>query len=166
MKRLTMLAVSFAVLPLFAQEEAQKPAATAPQPVVQEESPLVAAARRANRLGKKPRSPVITNDTLVKANAGTSRITTTDTQPPIKLNLSVKPQPTPEMVAAEKAKWERDKAALTEKAKQAEEAKNRRRLSIAAERAEEGMYGELEDPDAGDGERDLQEAQSAKPPQI
>ena len=92
MKRaLTMLAAAIA-LPLLAEEPAKttaaktadakpKAAATstaAPAPQ-QPESPLVAAARRANRLGKKPAN-VITNDNLVKAGSS-GHVTTTLSYP-------------------------------------------------------------------------------------
>jgi len=50
------------------------------QPAVQQDSPLVAAAKRANRLGKKP-SMVITNENLVHMNDGRGFTTTTGQQP-------------------------------------------------------------------------------------
>jgi len=77
MNRTLSLAVLFVVAaPLFAAEP--KPVANPTQPTTPTESPLVAAARRANRLGKKP-AYVITNDNLVTKGG---HITTTEQQIP------------------------------------------------------------------------------------
>jgi len=77
MNRTLTLAVFFvAAAPLFAAEP--KPIANPTQPTAPVESPLVAAARRANRLGKKP-GYVITNDNLVTKGG---HITTTEQQIP------------------------------------------------------------------------------------
>jgi hypothetical protein len=65
-----------AAAPLFAAEP--KPVANPTQPTAPVESPLVAAARRANRLGKKP-AYVITNDNLVTKGG---HFTTTEQQIP------------------------------------------------------------------------------------
>lgn len=171
MQRLTIVAVAFAALPLFAEDAKKsepKPAAqpAAAQAPAQEESPLVAAARRANRGAKKSKH-VITNENLVKANSGTARITTTEKLRPIDLSpLPAEVQPTPEMVAAQKAKEERAKVVIAEDERKAKAAAQEQRKAAAAERAEEGMYDEYEDPDYGEGERDLQQTQSEKPPQV
>lgn len=179
MKGLTMPAVALAALPLFAplfaEEQEKKPAAapaaqtsTAAQPAAaaSQDSPLVAAARRSNRLGKKPAN-VITNETLSKASTSSARITTTLNQPALNVNLPAVPAPTPEMAAAEKAKERRAKELAEEKAKAAAEARQERRAAAAAYRSEEGMYDELEDPDYGEGERDVQRTQpEQKPPQL
>jgi hypothetical protein len=77
MNRTLTLAMLFAAaVPLFAAEP--KPVANPTQPTAPVESPLVAAARRANRLGKKP-AYVITNDNLVTKGG---HFTTTDQQIP------------------------------------------------------------------------------------
>lgn len=77
MNRTLTLAVFFiAATPLFAAEP--KPVANPTQPTTPVESPLVAAARRANRLGKKP-AYVITNENLVTTGG---HFTTTDQQIP------------------------------------------------------------------------------------
>jgi len=171
MQRLTIVALALAALPLFADDAKKaeaKPAAqpAAAQATAQEESPLVAAARRANRGAKKAKH-VITNETLVKANSGTARVTTTEKQRPIDLSpLPAQVQPTPEMAAAQKAKEERAKVVIAEDERKAKTAAYEQRRAAAAERAEEGMYEELEDPDYGEGERDLQQTQTEKPPQV
>jgi hypothetical protein len=167
MKRPLMLAVAAAfALPLLAEDAAQKPAPAQPQAPAatqQQDSPLVAAARRANRLGKKPAN-VITNANLTKASG--ARVTTTKSQAPLRVPAAKPPRPTPEMVHAAKLEQQRkDAAAAEEKRKQAL-ADYEQRLAAAAARAEEGMHDELEDPDGGEGERDLQKVQSEKPPQV
>ena len=55
----------------------------AAQPQAQPDSPLVAAAKRANRLGKKPTN-VITNATL-KTSGTTAHVTTTEKQSAIQM---------------------------------------------------------------------------------
>lgn len=163
MKRLTMLALALAALPLLAQEEAKKPASQA-----QEDSPLVAAARRSNRLGKKP-AKVITNATLSKASGSTARVTTTETQPPILMPTTDKPRPTAEMLHLQRQKEARARAAAAEKLQKEAAERAERRAAAAAYRAEEGMYDDLEDPDYGEGEREHQRTQQEsgkKPPQV
>ncbi|HKO56377.1 MAG TPA: hypothetical protein VJ276_10900 [Thermoanaerobaculia bacterium] len=77
MKRLALAtAIVSIALPLAAAEATSQ---DAPKPAVQD-SPLVAAAKRANRLGKKP-AFVITNETLrTMTNA---HLTTSSTVPPL-----------------------------------------------------------------------------------
>ena len=175
MKRSSIVALALAALPLVAEEPAKKsepapqaaqasqqPAATA-QP---QDSPLVAAARRTNRLGKKP-SNVITNATLTKAGSASAHVTTTETQAPLILPAPLaEPAPTPEMVAKARADEQKKKAAAADEKKKKDLAAWEQKTRKAAERAEEGMYDSEEDPDYGDGERDLQKAQSQKPPQV
>src|SRR5262245_13514447 len=83
---LTMLAVPLAA------DEPKKESAPAPQ----QDSALVAAAKRTHRLGKKPTN-VITNETLKKSGTN-AHVTTTDTQ--AKIKMPAPPKPTPEMIAA------------------------------------------------------------------
>ena len=162
MKRLTMLAVALVALPLLAEEAAKKPV-PAPAPAAQEESPLVAAARRSNRLGKKPGSKVITNATLAKANAGTARITTTENTGTLNLPAPLPPaRPTPEMEAAAKAEYDRKAAAVAKQKRKDLELMRLKKLEAASVRAEDGMLEE-NDPDDGSGDRDVAAAQ--KPPQ-
>jgi hypothetical protein len=108
-----------------------------------EDSPMVAAAKRANRKGKKPAN-VITNETLSKS-GGSAHVTTTATQKPfVAPKPYVAPRPTPDMVAQQ----ERDAAkrrASTEAAAQvkAEEAK-KNTTEAAASTAEEGLFDDDE----------------------
>lgn len=168
MKRSLIVAVAAAVvLPLLAEDTAQKPAAQAQAPAAtqQQDSPLVAAARRANRLGKKPAN-VITNANLAKASG--ARVTTTKRQAPLNVPAPkiTEPRPTPEMAHAAKLEQQRKDAAAAEAKRKQAAADYEQRLAAAAARAEEGMHDELEDPDGGEGERDLQKVQSEKPPQV
>ena len=119
-----------------AQAAATTPAATVP---AAQDSPLVAAARRMNRLGKKPTN-VITNETLTKS-SGTAHVTTASTplKPIVLPPAAGTPNPTPEMVAAAKVAEERKKAemAAAQKAK-AEEAR-RGRVETGARMSEESL---------------------------
>ncbi len=95
MKHAIVLAILAVTIPLTAAEKKETstppPAATQQQP----DSPLVAAAKRAGRLNKKP-AFVITNETLAQMQGG--RLTTTNAQQPVAAPpLSTSPAPTPEM---------------------------------------------------------------------
>lgn len=179
MKRaLTIVAVALA-LPLLAEEPAKKteekaaaaakaqpvakpqPVTLTPAPAGQQDSPLVAAARRSNRLGRKPAN-VITNKTLRKASD--AHITTTENQ--TALQVPPPPGPTPEMIHAQKREDERRQREAAEKRKREIEEKRQERIANAAERAEEGLYGDGEGDDEATGERDLQKANAKKPPQF
>lgn len=109
----------------------------APEPAPAE-SAMVAAARRANRLGKKP-SRVITNETLKKSE-GTAHITTTKVQTPVVLPTTP-PRPPEAKPAVEPAK--EPPPPSEEELRKAREEKEKR-LAAAAEAAEQGYY---EDPD-------------------
>ena len=79
MNRVFTFAAAFVVAtPLFAAEP-PKPIANPVQQAPQGDSPLVAAAKRSGRLGKKP-AMVITNETLVRSGG---HFTTTSDQKPI-----------------------------------------------------------------------------------
>jgi hypothetical protein len=149
MKRVLTLTIALvAALPLFAEEkakttDAQQPASTttakpadAPAP---QDSPLVAAAKRMNRRGKKPTN-VITNETLTKS-GGTAHVTTAAT--PLKpINLpppAAEPNPTPEMAAAKKAADEKKRADAAAAAKQKAEAERQERIHTGARMAEESL---------------------------
>lgn len=175
MKRSSIVALALAALPLLAEEPAKQPepaakpaqASQPAQPAAQPDSPLVAAARRTNRLGKKKPANVITNATLTKAGSATAHVTTTETQAPLILPPPLAdPRPTPEMAAKARAEEQRKKDAAAQQKKQSDTAKWEQKMKQAAERAEEGMYDAEDDPDSGDGDRDLQKAQSEKPPQV
>ena len=148
MKRVLTLTIALAALPLLAEEKtkttgAQKPAdtttaapATAPAP---QDSPLVAAAKRMNRLGKKPTN-VITNETLTKS-GGTAHVTTSATphKPIVLPGPAAEPNPTPEMAAAKKAADERKRAEAAAAAKQKTEAERQDRINTGARMAEESL---------------------------
>jgi hypothetical protein len=175
MKRTLTTIAAVLALPLLAEEPAKtataaQPAqpgqptqisAPAPAPV---ESALVAAARRTNRLGKKPAN-VITADKLVKAGTGSGRVTTTDAQAPIKLpaELNAPPRPTPEMEAAR----QRDAQRKLEEAKaqrlKEEEAIRRQRRDAANAAADESLY-HADEGKRGSAEQQDEEGQ--KPPQF
>jgi len=135
MKRLltSAAAVLLAVPLLAAEQKTWDPPKTA-----QQDSPLVAAAKAANRLGKKP-AFVITNETL-KTMTNAHFTTTQNTHVP-----SVpKPEPTAEMVAREKAQKARDYA----EAQAAPKRKAQQEQRTRAERA----YGDHEDAMGLDGD--------------
>ncbi len=160
-------------LPLVADDakKSEKPAAKsetaapAPQPTTlseqpaaqQQDSPLVAAAKRTGRLGKKPTN-VITNET-VKSSGGNAHITTTKEQRALNMPpLPKAPRPTPEMVHAEKQQRLRLAEEQTaEKQRKAEEARQLR-LARAAEAAEEEHP---EDVDPAQAEKELRDAAAA-----
>ena len=151
MKRIvTAAAAVLLAVPLLAAE--QKTWDT-PQNV-QKDSPLVAAAKAANRLGKKP-AFVITNETLkTMTNA---HLTTTDNARKIEVP---KPVPTNDMVAHERAQQTRAaaeaQAAKTQKAQQERQAQIQR-----ANTDHEDSMGLDGDPAAV--ERKLEEQKSAPP---
>jgi hypothetical protein len=125
-----------------------------------QDSPMVAAAKRANRKGKKPAN-VITNETLNKTGAG-AHVTTAASQRPIVLPKDP-PAPTPEMVANQKRDEEKRRLAAqaVEQKKAAEE--RERALAAAAAAVEEGTY-ENPEHDPAEAEK-TQEDANRKPPQ-
>lgn len=151
MKRfVTAAAAVLLALPLLAAEQKTWDTSQA----APKDSPLVAAAKAANRLGKKP-AFVITNETLkTMTNA---HFTTTDNARSIEVP---KPVPTPDMVAHERAQQARataeTQAAKTQKAQQEQQA----RIQRANADHEDGM-GLDGDPAAV--EHKLEEQKSAPP---
>lgn len=110
-RTLTFAAILVVAAPVFAATP--KTVANPTQQVQQGDSPLVAAAKRANRLGKKP-AHVITNDDLVTTGG---HFTTTAQQSPITpLPPIATPQPPPRVTPA---------ASEMEKQKKAEEERQR-----------------------------------------
>ncbi|MGZ4777714.1 MAG: hypothetical protein ACXVH7_08655 [Thermoanaerobaculia bacterium] len=84
MKHVIVLAIVAVTIPLFAAEKKATPPAPTPTVTItaapaatqqQPDSPLVAAAKRSGRLGKKP-TFVITNETLVYMNGGRMSVAT------------------------------------------------------------------------------------------
>jgi hypothetical protein len=115
----------------------------------------VAAARRANRLGKKSASKVITNETL-KTSGQKAHVTTTET-----LRALPKGEVEPSQEVLELQQREKDrKAAAEAAAKKEKEAKKREaRVATAAENAEE-EYPDDVDPTMA--EKQLQDANKPK----
>ena len=118
--------------------------AVAETPQAQPDSPLVAAAKRANRLGKKPTN-LITNATL-KTSGGNAHVTTTATQPVIQMPRPLEPpRETPEMTAVRVQREERAKAAAqADVAKKAKE-EEQRKMEQQAAAAEDGYDGSQDD---------------------
>lgn len=117
---------------------------TAAAPQAQPDSPLVAAAKRANRLGKKPTN-VITNATL-KTSGATAHVTTTEKQSAIQMPKPLEPpRDTPEMAAAKAQQLHRAKAAeQAARDRQTQEEQKKKAQAEAAAR-EEGYDGTQDD---------------------
>jgi hypothetical protein len=166
MKRALILSLAGALaLPLFGEEPKQdtrvQPAQQAAAPVTAADSPLVQAAKRANRKNARKGTILITNDTLRNTKG---HITTTAAQAP--LNVP-EPKPGPEQQLADKqAKWEADKKRIedvrTENARKAAEHRQNLRRD-AVEQAEEGIY-EGEDTDPAAAEHAAEATGDRKPP--
>jgi hypothetical protein len=136
------------------------PALLAEEPAAQD-SPLVAAAKRANRKGKKPTN-VITNETLKKS-GGSAHVTSAEKQAPLKMPAPDPVlRPTPEMIHHAKIDAERKKEEETAAAKKKAEEQRKAKIASAAERAEE-EYPDDDDP--ADAERALGDAHGQSPEQ-
>lgn len=135
MRRLTTLAAALLIsAPLFAGD-APKTDKTQMQAAAPQDSPLVAAAKRAakKRTGK---ATVITNETLAKnANAG---ITTTESQPPITL-----PNPDAALIAMQqKAAQPQNQSGQTPRPSPLEAERQKRLAERAARGEEAGPYSD------------------------
>jgi type IV secretory pathway VirB10-like protein len=143
-RTLTIILVVILALPVLADEKKPEKTADAAKPQAPPDSPLVAAAKRANRLGKKP-TKVITNATLKSAGAN-AHVSTTD-KPALPLPKVLEPPAdTPEMAAVKAQQEQRAKAAeQAEKDRKAkdEEQQKARRESAAAEEGQEGDASEV-----------------------
>ena len=153
-------------LPVMAEEKTQQTASSGEKTaakaeatkaqtaaVPQADSPLVAASKRANRLGKKPTN-VITNETLKQSGAG-AHVTTTTQQPRFQApEYMPPPRPTPEMEAAtRRAAQEKELAKKAAQQQKAAEAEQMRRVAAAAA-ADDAYYteeAEYADPDSEEG---------------
>jgi len=159
------LALALLAFPL-AADDAKKtePKAAAPQPAP-EDSPLVAASKRMNRLGRKPKSKiVITNETLKQSGEG-AHVTTSEQQPAIKMPApSPATKPTPEMVAAKRTAEQKQAAARQTAAEQQAEQQKRERVAMAAEAAEEEYPDDVDPAQAEQALRDAHEAQKEQKP--
>jgi hypothetical protein len=135
MKRLTTLAAALLIAAPLVAADAPKTDNTQAQPAVAQDSPLVAAAKRASkkRTGK---TTVITNETLAKnPNAG---ITTTETQPPITL-----PSPDAALIAMQqKANQPQAKPVTVAQPSPAEQDRARRAAARAGNAEDAGPYSE------------------------
>jgi hypothetical protein len=169
MNRAALIALSaLLALPTLADEpakseDASAPAATstaAPAPATATDSPLVAAAKRSNRLGKKP-SKVITNESLGSP-VGTSHMTTAATQPPITLPPSPSNREA-EAAIAKRQEMEKRRKERERIAREKATAERQRQEALARAAAEEGVYdaeGADSDPNMG-----LAPPDAAPPPQ-
>lgn len=137
-------------------------AADTEQKPVQQDSPMVAAAKRANRKGRKPAN-VITNATLAKSGSGAHITTTTAQQPFVAPKPYVPPVPTPEM-AGQQARDAAKRRDAEEAAKQKKAAEAQKHAAAAAAAAsEEGLYDDAEVDPALAGQ--TEEPADRKPPQ-
>jgi len=170
MKRLILSAAAFALAaPLLAQQQpapasapaGQKPAekpkvqapASAPAPAAAAtDSPLVAAAKRTKRTGKKV--PVITNDNLSKAETSNAHITTTTNQRSVDIPEDPAIEEARKAEARQKALKQREERIAKDSAK--DDAAFREKLArVAAHQEEAGPYSD----DPSSNEKILEELQ-------
>ncbi len=146
----SMLTLALLALPVLAEEpkKTETPA---------QDSPLVAASKRANRLGKKKPANVITNETVKKSGA-TAHVTTTTN--PAKLPAPPPAKPA-ETVHAAKVTEQPKPAATTPEDKKKTEEERQRRLAMAAEAVEEEHP---DDVDPAQAEKELRDAQAEQKP--
>lgn len=145
----SMLTLALLALPVLADE----PKKTEPAP---QDSPLVAASKRSNRLGKKKPANVITNDTVKKSGA-TAHVTTTTNPAKLPAPPPAKPAQT---VHAPKVTDQPKPAATPEDNKKTEE-ERQRRLAMAAEAVEDEHP---DDVDPAQAEKELRDAQAEQKP--
>ena len=160
---LTIAAALALTLGAFADDQAATAAApatttTAPAAAAPVDSPLVAAAKRANRKGRKP-AHVITNDTLNKSGAGTHVTTTAQQRPLVMPKAPVPPRDVPTAPAGEVQKRIAEQEAAAKKAAESQTLS----AAEAAAAAEEGVYDDLE-TDPAQAEKAHEDA-NRKPPQ-
>lgn len=164
MKRVLPIVVALVVsgaVPAWGAEE-KRATGTAAAPAAQTDSPLVAAAKRTKRKGKKA-SNVITNETLRQSGAN-ARVTTTAVQRPFVVPKAYEPPaPTPEMVAAREREQQKRAAATAQAARTETEEARRVAAAAAAAAAEEGFYDDGE-ADPAQAEKAQQDANQQKPP--
>ena len=122
------------------QQEQQSSAAAATQ-----DSPLVAAAKRANR--GKPKSKIVITDESLKTGGQNARITTAAEQRPI--NVPPAARPTPEMLHAEKQAKQRE-AAAAQKAQKEKTAAGSTKKKSATDADVARLEGAVEGPEGVD----------------
>jgi hypothetical protein len=148
------LIVLVVALPLMADEpksdnkEKTSPATTttaAAAPAAQPDSPLVAAAKRANRKGRKSTAILITNENL-KTSGANAHVTSTTNSATIQMPKPLEPpRPTPEMEhARQQAEHQKQVAEQEAKVRKVKEEKERAAQQAAAA-AEEGYDGMQDD---------------------
>jgi len=129
---------------------------TSAQPAVaQSDSPLVAAAKRAHRLGKKSASKVITNETL-KTSGQNAHVTTTET---LRALPKGEAEPSQEVLELQEREKQRKAAAEAAAKKEKEAKQHEKKVSYAAENAEEEYP---DDVDPAMAEKKLQDANKPK----
>lgn len=132
------------------------PTTTAATTAAQPDSPLVAAAKRANRLGKKSASKVvITNDTL-KSSGSNAHVTTTET---LRALPKGQAEPSQEVLELQQREKNRKVAAEAAAKKEKEEKQRATKVRYAAENAEEEYP---DDVDPAQAEKQLQDANKPK----
>ncbi len=157
MKR-TLIVFALA-LPLMAEEPRSANTATAPAktettaqttstaaaPATQPDSPLVAAAKRANRKGRKSTAILITDENL-KSSGTNAHVTTTTNNTTIQMPKPLEaPHPTPEMEhVRQQAEHQKQVAEKEAKERKVQEDKERAAQRAAAA-AEEGYDGSRDD---------------------
>ncbi|HEY4641467.1 MAG TPA: hypothetical protein VII75_09005 [Thermoanaerobaculia bacterium] len=153
-RALSFAATLMIAAPLFAADP--KPVSNpTQQPPAQADSPLVAAAKRTNRLGKKP-GYVITNDNLVTTGG---HFTTTAQQVPL-----TTPLPSSNAAVNPQLQQQQQAAAAAEQAKQKKAEEDRRRLKGETRAQHEDDLYENEDPAAL--EHRMQQMQTKQPDQM
>ena len=137
------LALSLLALPLLAEEAKKtetpkpKPATTTAAPAQPaQDSPLVAAAKRSNRLGKKPASKVVITNESLKSSGSNAHITSPEQT--TELNMPRKPiEPDAEVFARQKAAAERTIAEQAAAKRQAQQAEKKQKAVSEVRKTEE-----------------------------
>jgi len=128
-------------------------------PLLAEDSAMVAAAKRANRLGKKPVSKIVITNETVKSSGANAHVTTTQQQKAIVLPVQEQVKPTAEEAAAKKVAERQKAEAQAAAAKQQAAGKKTAAMRDSAQNVEEEYPDDL---DPAQAEKQLQDAH--KPP--
>ncbi len=128
-------------------------------PLMAEDSAMVAAAKRANRLGKKPVSKIVITNESVKSAGANAHVTTTQQQKAIVLPPQEQVKPSAEEVAAKKVAERQKAEAQASAAKQQAAEQKTAAVRNAAQNVEEEYPDDL---DPAQAEKQLQDAH--KPP--
>ena len=161
-----MLALALPMLadePKKSEEPKPKPAQTttaAATTTATSDSPLVAAAKRSNRLGKKSTSKVITNDTL-KTSGQNAHVTTTAT---LRELPKGEPEPSQEVMQLQQREKDRKAAAEAAAKKEKEAKQHEMKAAYTAERAEEEYPDDVDPAQAEKQQQDANKPKEEKPP--